>query len=68
MNYKLEKFWNSIKSQLKSLIGCMNYKLEKFWNEWYNFPDFSGNKWTINLKSFEIQGHLLLYVFCYNEL
>ena len=32
MNYKLEKFWNSIKNIFIDVITSMNYKLEKFWN------------------------------------
>ena len=33
----------------------MNYKLEKFWNENTPLLSISLNKWTINLKSFEIE-------------
>ena len=31
MNYKLEKFWNKLETNL-TLKYIMNYKLEKFWN------------------------------------
>ena len=32
MNYKLEKFWNSLELARKYKEYKMNYKLEKFWN------------------------------------
>ena len=32
MNYKLEKFWNSVSSLFIVGFSIMNYKLEKFWN------------------------------------
>ena len=54
MNYKLEKFWNISPHTFIKTFFIMNYKLEKFWN----ILNFSGRieylKWTINLKSFEI--------------
>ena len=36
----------------------MNYKLEKFWNGFAWIYPFSNFEWTINLKSFEIDGTL----------
>jgi len=32
MNYKLEKFWNSLFNSPFDKATAMNYKLEKFWN------------------------------------
>ena len=32
----------------------MNYKLEKFWNSLKEKIDSNEDRWTINLKSFEI--------------
>ena len=35
----------------------MNYKLEKFWNS-YDYSKTTGKfRWTINLKSFEIENN-----------
>ena len=39
MNYKLEKFWNSLILTIVSGISSMNYKLEKFWNKQRNGND-----------------------------
>ena len=54
MNYKLEKFWNRMIYPLSIYFLSMNYKLEKFWNKIKKYGDTVANKWTINLKSFEI--------------
>ena len=55
MNYKLEKFWNTVFVNKFSTILRMNYKLEKFWNWARMVKDLNTAKiWTINLKSFEI--------------
>ena len=54
MNYKLEKFWNSLKNELDNNGDSMNYKLEKFWNPTAFSNLSSASIWTINLKSFEI--------------
>ena len=54
MNYKLEKFWNTLSKVVISAYHSMNYKLEKFWNT-ASFNVFNPEpSWTINLKSFEI--------------
>ena len=37
MNYKLEKFWNSLNSIAVPVDFKMNYKLEKFWNGAKNY-------------------------------
>ena len=55
MNYKLEKFWNIIVFTSSSFCFFMNYKLEKFWNIRSKRCGNRRKKWTINLKSFEIQ-------------
>ena len=61
MNYKLEKFWNYISGNSTPVSINMNYKLEKFWNANTQSIEITLNKWTINLKSFEIiQIQLLL--------
>ena len=55
MNYKLEKFWNISRSIVAIINNFMNYKLEKFWNIGRDTKSMDGfGKWTINLKSFEI--------------
>ena len=54
MNYKLEKFWNLLKSIPASKFNLMNYKLEKFWNTASSTFKSLAISWTINLKSFEI--------------
>ena len=54
MNYKLEKFWNLPAPSVFKLLILMNYKLEKFWNVGGNIVDYKEYRWTINLKSFEI--------------
>ena len=59
MNCKLEKFWNCFAFFSWIAYVTMNCKLEKFWN----FLVFGGidiyDKWTVNLKSFEISdGHI----------
>ena len=38
----------------------MNYKLEKFWNVHSSYNYIILNKWTINLKSFEIGASLTI--------
>ena len=56
MNYKLEKFWNSLNIgywYVTSVI--MNYKLEKFWNILVITQNKKAVRWTINLKSFEME-------------
>ena len=54
INRKHEMFWNSIKSQSKSFIGCINRKHEMFWNRWMACPP-SVRLWlTVNMKCFEI--------------
>ena len=55
MNYKLEKFWNIGPEYSLTEKDLMNYKLEKFWNRRKNERYKKDGKWTINLKSFEIQ-------------
>ena len=54
MNYKLEKFWNLLNSNGTTHAISMNYKLEKFWNTRASYLQCKIDKWTINLKSFEI--------------
>ena len=55
MNYKLEKFWNNETLNKSANFFNMNYKLEKFWNNNIKNIKRDEKKWTINLKSFEIQ-------------
>ena len=55
MNCKLEKFWNDISSNGFAKKPFMNCKLEKFWNKDGLESVYSGLKWTVNLKSFEIK-------------
>ena len=55
MNYKLEKFWNNETLNKSANFFNMNYKLEKFWNYKNNSLISCSDKWTINLKSFEIR-------------
>ena len=54
MNYKLEKFWNKLKFELKPTFNSWTINLKSF--EILIIYPFSFIKllWTINLKSFEI--------------
>ena len=46
----------------------MNYKLEKFWNACIDTGGHHTQKWTINLKSFEIVYIEEIYITNLNEL
>ena len=68
MNCKLEKFWNSSKYLELSVGVSMNCKLEKFWNEEINEQKILPVKWTVNLKSFEMDYLMKLSNFLKHEL
>ena len=52
MNYKLEKFWNTVLFSIIVFPIYMNYKLEKFWNEGYLLDILGSNFMNYKLEKF----------------
>ena len=57
MNYKLEKFWNTIGKLLADGIRKWTINLKSFEISGIYTINEARKKWTINLKSFEIPLH-----------
>ena len=54
MNLKHEMFWNRVMELEKIAGNIMNLKHEMFWNKCQQKLTRLSNKWTLNMKCFEI--------------